>query len=123
MIAHWRCIPALGLAVFALSACQLPAQDNPAPARLVATDQQTALHPLTGLISEMLNGVAVTLADDAFYNNNEVIIEGPRMGRTFEKPHHFRLWLEDGNCLLEHVESGRKRLVKSVACHTARRVD
>ena len=104
------------LTLITLAGCQLAAQDNRVPARLAPEVEKTTPHPLTAIVSYMLNGAKVTLANEAFYNNSEVIIEGPKLGRTFEKPNRFRLWLKDSNCLLEHVESGAEFDVHGVPC-------
>ena len=100
----------------ALTGCQLAGQDNRVPAILAPDNGPQTPHPLAVTISYILNGAKVTLAKDAFYNSSEVIIEGPRLGRTFEKPKRFRLWLKDGNCLLEHVESGEEFDIHGVPC-------
>ncbi|MDM3871652.1 hypothetical protein QSV34_09820 [Porticoccus sp. W117] len=106
----------VSLLIAILPGCQLPAASDATPALLVRGEQQSATHPLSGLISSVLNGANVTLADDAFYNSSEVIIEGPRLGRTFEKPNHFRLWWDNGDCVLEHVESKQKYTLFGLQC-------
>ncbi|MGS2723311.1 hypothetical protein ACVBEJ_06165 [Porticoccus sp. GXU_MW_L64] len=119
MAAKPLCRLLLASLVVALAGCQVPAKSDLVPARLVSESQQPGAHPLARLISAMLDGAKVTLADDAFYNSSEVIIEGPRLGRTFEKPRHFRLWLKDGHCVLEHVESAQRFVAYGLECVAA----
>ena len=101
--------------LLAMTGCQ-SVSEKWAPAILVPTSDKQSNHPLTHTVSYMLNGAKITLADNAFYENNEVIIEARLLGRTFEKPNHFRLWLTDESCVLEHVESGRKLPVAGASC-------
>lgn len=99
----------------ALVACQ-SANGQKAPAILAPAAESRATHPLAGAISQLLNGANITLADSAFYTDSEVIIEGRLTGRSFEKPHHFRLWLLDNRCVLEHLETGNRVTVTQVNC-------
>lgn len=72
---------------------------------------------LEAAISEMLGGVSITLADNAFTQKSELSIERRRQqGRTYEMPDHFRLWIEDDVCILEHVESGDRQTVPELSC-------
>ncbi|UTW45885.1 hypothetical protein KFE80_02955 [bacterium SCSIO 12696] len=99
-----------------LGGCQHPSAPTGVPAILAPAEDNETTHPFSDIISFMLNGASVTLAADAFYNNHEVIIEPPKLGRSFERPDHFRLWLVDGHCQLEHVESKRQLVIAGASC-------
>lgn len=72
----------IGLIVLLLLGCQSATEcSKRLPAQLAGTPTENTLHPLTGHISQMLNGTPVTLADDAFYKSATVIIEQPLLSR------------------------------------------
>lgn len=76
-------------------------------------------------LTEMLNNSNVIIAEDAFIENSEIIIEsqsindneGNRiLGRSFESPLHFRLWKQGNVCLIEYVETEQKKEVPNLQC-------
>ncbi|MDG2090291.1 MAG: hypothetical protein P8J61_04165 [Gammaproteobacteria bacterium] len=69
-------------------------------------------------ISEMMNGTDIIVADDAFVNSSDLIIERrlQSSGRDFDMPDHFRLWKRGESCLLEHVESGEMKNIEELNC-------
>lgn len=105
-----------------LSACQLSAQEA---ALLVINTEQNDIKLVQNAISKMLNGSDITLADNAFTIQSEVIIERRRnpaagtsksLGRDYSKPDHFKLWISKDSCLLEHVETGETEHLDAVQC-------
>lgn len=81
---------------------------------------------LESALSQMLNGAEITIADDAFVSNSEIIIERSQQnrpgvqnrnsGRELELPKHFKLWMRGGNCLLEYVETGEMQIIEGLSC-------
>ncbi len=76
-------------------------------------------------LTEMLNNSNVIIAEDAFIENSEIIIErqsindneGNRiLGRSFESPLNFRLWKQGNVCLIEYVETEQKKEVPNLQC-------
>ena len=109
----------LAACLAAAAGCQ-STEEQGVPAVLAPSAETSQPHPLAGTISYLLNGADVTLADNAFYDSSEVIIEGRQLGRNFEKPHHVKLWLVGDLCVLEHVESGQRVRVFGVSCQAER---
>lgn len=113
--------------------CATPASpirnaDPDRPAVLIApTDAARA--ELVRTVSEALNGAPVRLADDALTRDSDLIIERaqrldpagrPILGRSTEKPDHFRLIERAGRCILIHERTGRRWLLRSARCAPAR---
>jgi hypothetical protein len=111
-------------AILCLSSCEAT---KPLPALRVASQETNDVDRqlLERALAEMLNGSNVIIADDAFIENPEIVIErqsitdteGNRiMGRSFESPVHFRLWKQGGICLIEHVETKEMKEVPNLQC-------
>lgn len=76
-------------------------------------------------IADLLNDNIVTISDNAFIENSEIIIErrnlnndeGDRiMGRKLDSPDHFKLWKKADICLIEHVETQEYAELPSLIC-------
>jgi len=114
-----------GTIVF-LSACGSTSLD-PAirlPAMNDSTDSGRLL--LESALSEMMNGISIIIADDAFVNSSDLIIErrqqtspetqNENLGRDYGMPDHFKLWKRRNSCLLEHLETGEMKEVIGLNC-------
>lgn len=95
-----------------LFACQ---HTQAEPALRIPRDNDHAL--LQAGISSLLPAANVILADDAFLDSPEVLIERRQTtGRSNETPQRIRLWIEAGVCLLEHVETASRIAVAGLSC-------
>ncbi|MFL2840505.1 MAG: hypothetical protein ACJ0BT_01505 [Pseudohongiellaceae bacterium] len=80
---------------------------------------------LERVISEMLGDTSTLIAEDAFVEDVEIVVERRRVNdsegnrildRTFELPVHFRLWKQRNICLLEYVETGEMSEIPGLRC-------
>jgi len=80
-------------------------------------------------VSEGLHGAPVTLSDDALTRDNDLVIERtlhrdtaghPILGRSTEKPEHFRLFERGGRCVLVQERTGRRWVLGRATCAPAR---
>ena len=80
---------------------------------------------LQGVVSSALDGVAVTIAEDALTRESTLIIErglrrsvdrGPELGRDLGRPNHFRLILDSRQCFLVHEETGLRWMLADTEC-------
>jgi len=71
---------------------------------------------LARAVSSALNGVPVTLADDASTRDSLLIIERPLSGRDLGKPENFRLLKAGEQCTLVHERTGRHTTPASTTC-------
>jgi len=76
-------------------------------------------------VTEAMNGASVTIADDALTAESTLIIEPAARrdakdmnlgGRETRPPHHFRLVKSGTQCVLVHVETGRRWTLASATC-------
>jgi hypothetical protein len=87
------------------------------------TDQSRA--ELRRVLGEAMNGVPVTIADDALTADDALIVE-PAVkrdakdmnlgGRETRRPDHFRLVKSGSQCVLVHLETERRWTLTSAAC-------
>lgn len=77
------------------------------------------------VVREAMNGAPVTIADAALTADDTLIVEpaSPRDardmnlgGRETRRPDHFRLIKSGSQCVLVHVESGRRWTLASATC-------
>lgn len=80
---------------------------------------------LARVVSRVLHGAAVTIADDALTRDNGLIIERgwardakgvPLNGRETGRPEHFRLVRNGSRCVLVHERTGKRFVLSSVTC-------
>jgi hypothetical protein len=80
---------------------------------------------LLRVLSEAMNGAPVTIADAALTTDDTLIIEPAarrdatdlnRGGRETRRPAHFRLFMRGSQCVLVHMETGRRWTLTSATC-------
>jgi hypothetical protein len=80
---------------------------------------------LLRVVSEAMNGASVVIADAALTTDDTLIIEpaarrdAPNMnlgGRETRRPNHFRLIMRGSQCVLLHMETGRRWTLTSATC-------
>ncbi|UTF59522.1 hypothetical protein [Gilvimarinus sp. DA14] len=105
-----------------LAACQYLTETS-APALLVAPSDATRAE-LTSTVSRAL-GTKVVLSAQALTHSPRLIIDAPTpsslqnqggAGLTMDRPDHFTLWLENGQCILKHEESDKQWVLQSAHC-------
>ncbi len=112
--------------VFLLVSCQQKTFHNTSdfPAVLVRTTPQSQSE-LTQVVSEALNGVSVTLADDVLTKTSLLIIERARqkgpdnnriLGRDLSVPDQFRLVINGEQCFLIHQKNSNRYLLAKSFC-------
>jgi hypothetical protein len=78
-------------------------------------------------VSKALNGIPVTLAEDALTNDDRLIIERKQhvdtqgnliMGLETEMPHQFRLVKNNGKCILIDQANGNRMELSRTVCKT-----
>jgi hypothetical protein len=112
-----------GSAALALSACALATQSPAAqPAILLAPDAAARAELVVAVTRELRAPADVRLADDAFVHASEITVDRvmprdaaghPLDGRQRGRPEQFRMWLVDGQCVLEHVGGSRVTLMNA----------
>lgn len=94
------------------------------PAVLTNPTEQSRAE-LSRVVGEAMNGVQVTIADAALTADDTLIIEPAARrdardmnlgGRETRRPDHFRLVKSGSQCVLLHVESGRRWTLTSATC-------
>ncbi len=94
------------------------------PAVLTNPTQQCRAE-LLRVVGEAMNGAPVTIADAALTADDTLIIEPATRrdardmtlgGRETRRPYHFRLVKSGSQCVLVHVESGRRWTLTSATC-------
>jgi len=80
---------------------------------------------LLRVVGEAMNGAPVTIADSALTVDDTLIIEPAARrdakdmnlgGRETRRPDHFQLVKSGPQCVLVHVESGRRWTLTSATC-------
>jgi len=83
---------------------------------------------LEDVLSTAMNGVDVSIADDALTATSTLILErgqprgngrSPASGRDYGRPDHFQLVLDGPQCLLVHEETGLRWLLTTTRCEPA----
>jgi hypothetical protein len=106
----------------ALCACGSLPGERPAVIAAPSIGARAELAPVVALASE---GVAVTLADDAFARDSVLTVErrappGPQgraaTGRTLDEPTRLRLVLDGSRCELVREADGRRFPLHDVHC-------
>jgi hypothetical protein len=107
-----------------LSACNHVLVKNDVPAYIVNPTKESRAE-LKEAVSKALNGVSVTLTDDALTKDDRLIIERKQhvdpqgnliMGLETEMPHQFRLVKNNGKCILIDQDNGNRMELKKTTC-------
>jgi hypothetical protein len=100
--------------VLLLSTC---ASAQPEVAAVIDKPTSQSRVELAHAVSSALNGVPVTLADDALTRESLLIIEKAHLsGRQLDRPEHFRLVKIGKDCALVHERTGRRTMLASTTC-------
>jgi hypothetical protein len=111
-------------ALFVLVACHSRLQANDLPA-VVDSPTPASRAELVSVISKALNGLEVTLADDALTNSSTLIIERKQLqdirgridsGRVMEMPEFFDLVINGSSCVLIHRQDESRHDLKNTVC-------
>jgi len=112
------------LLLMAAASCSAPALQPDRPALRTSTGE-TSLRELQQVVSAALDGVDVTLADDALTTSSSMTIERARQrslgrptepGRNYEQPQRFQLVIDGGQCFLVHGNTGLRWLLADTTC-------
>ncbi|MEE9348380.1 MAG: hypothetical protein V3U82_09295 [Robiginitomaculum sp.] len=96
-----------------------PEGDMPA---VINQGDMAMLDDISGAISGALGGRRVMLARDTLAYQSDVTIDPAFVtDRSFARPDHFSLALNNGRCVLIHHEGQRRYPLRSRACAPARR--
>ena len=107
-----------------LGACKTAPVRQDAPAVIVDPSVRSR-EELTGAVRAALNGVTVTLADDALTRESTLVLERakhrdasglPVQGREMGAPERFHLVKSGPDCVLIHEGSGRRFSLHETAC-------
>lgn len=109
-----------------LSACNHVSAKNDVPAYVVNPTKESRFE-LEKAVSRALNGIPVTLADDALTKDDRLIVERKRhvdaqgnliMGLETEMPHQFRLVKNNNKCILIDQANGKRMELTQTICET-----
>lgn len=104
--------------------CSTPPVQPDTPALRVEPDADSR-QEIEQVVSSALDGVPVTLADDALTRDSTLIIERgmrrridgpPELGRDLGRPQHFKLVIDARQCFLVHQETGLRYLLQTTRC-------
>jgi hypothetical protein len=128
MRARWWLLGAGAVAVMAAAACtSTSASESESPAVLQTSSDATRA-VIAAAVKDMLQGAQVTLAEDALVHDSRITVERVRPrdtkgqllnGRVLERPEQFQLLKQQGQCVLVHQGSGRRKVLESVGCSVA----
>ena len=111
-------------ALLSLSVCRTAPVRRELPA-VIAEPSSRSRAELAGAVSAALNGVSVTLADDALTRESTLVLERARrrdesglpvQGRETGTPERFRLVKSGADCVLVHESSGRRVTLQETTC-------
>ena len=111
-------------AIASVGACKTAPVRSEAPAVIVEPSSRSRAE-LAAAISGALNGVAVTLADDALMRESTLVLERaqhrdpsglPVQGRELGTPERFRLVKSGAECVLVHERSGQRFALRETTC-------
>lgn len=104
--------------------CSTPSL-QPDVAALRTSQDEASKTELEQVLSTAMNGVDVTIADDALTTSSRLILERgsrrqidrpPEPGRSYDRPDHFQLVLDGRRCFLVHEETGLRYLLRDTDC-------
>jgi hypothetical protein len=111
-------------ALLSLAACKTAPIRQELPA-VIAGNSSRSRAEIAAAVSSALNGVPVTLADDALTRESTLILERarhrdasgvPAQGRETGMPERFRLVKSGADCVLVHESSGRRFTLRETTC-------
>ena len=98
------------------TACKSSEVRTDVPAYLVDPTTESRAE-LQQVVSSMLGGKAVTIADDALTTQSMLIIEPKHLtGRDLGKPDQFQLLQSGSSCVLVHLGSGARTELSEANC-------
>ena len=101
-----------------LAACKTGTVRADMPAYLVDPTPESRAE-LQRVVSDALNGRAVTIADDALTNDSLLIIEPKNLtGRDLGRPEHFMLVSSGSRCVLVHKGTEARYELRQTTCTT-----
>ena len=107
-----------------LAACSASNVQPDVPALRTSTSSESRAE-IEQTISTAMNGVPVTIADDALTEESTLLIERsrsrsierpPEPGRSMERPQHFQLIVDARQCFLVHEETGLRWMLPATEC-------
>ena len=105
-------------------ACRTPEETTAIPALITNPGAETR-QELERTISAALNGVQITIAEDALTKNSVLVIERglqrginrpPELGRDMGRPYRFQLFIAGSQCILVNMENGQQWQLTTVEC-------
>ena len=118
---------AVPVSLLVLSACQVTSAQIAKPALLVGPDAAVR-QELSQAIVALSGFASVSLSETDLTQSNEVVVERKHQrdgkgellqGRDLEMPQRFQLLLQDGQCWLQHLGSGKRQLLHGARCKLA----
>jgi hypothetical protein len=119
-----RVLPA---SVLVLSACQMTSAQT-SQAALLVNPGADVRQELSQAILTLSGFATVSLSETDLTRSSELVIERKHQhdgkgemlqGRDLEMPQRFQLVLQDGQCWLQHLGSGKRQLLKVARCRLA----
>lgn len=107
-----------------LAACSASGVQPDVPALRTSTSAESRAE-IEQTVSTAMNGVPVTVADDALTAESTLLIERSRSrsierpsepGRSMERPQHFQLIVDARQCFLVHEETGLRWMLPATEC-------
>ena len=107
-----------------LGACKTAPFRQESPAVILEPSPRSR-EELAGAVSTALNGVSVTLADDALTRETTLVLERakhrdpsglPAQGREMGMPERFRLVKDGADCVLVHERTGQRFTLRETTC-------
>ena len=114
----------IACALASVGACKTAPIRQDAPAVILEPSPRSR-EELAGAMSAALNGVTVTLADDALTRESTLVLERakhrdasglPVQGREMGMPERFRLVKSGTECVLVHEGTGRRFTLRETTC-------
>ena len=114
----------IACALASVGACKMAPIRQDAPAVILEPSPRSR-EELAGAMSAALNGVTVTLADDALTRESTLVLERakhrdasglPVQGREMGMPERFRLVKSGTECVLVHEGTGRRFTLRETTC-------
>ena len=109
----------------AAGAVRAGSEGSASPARLASPSDAATRAAVLAALRELVGDRALTLADDAFAKDNELVLERTRppgeagrlaTGREMAPPIRVRLLSTGGRCLLERGDTGSRAALSAVRC-------